>query len=141
MACSLSQRTRRTASPQREPLERKVWVEHQRDSSHLQRQKPSSRNQWSSPHRSQVGTVGSLALALGPAVPHPSLLGLLSPDFPSPFPQKSFKQLPWTRVQLRTFLCISSWVSGRERDRTKMDVAWASGGWVLTVVFNLHLID
>lgn len=34
----------------------------------------------------------------------------------------------------------STSVSGRG-DRTKPEVAWAPGGWVLSVIFNLHLID
>lgn len=87
MACSLSQHIRRTASPPRDPLRTRVWAEPQRHSCPLQRQKPSLRKLWCSPHRSQVGTPESWTsfshpscLPCPPGLPHG--LSLLHPKAP-----------------------------------------------------------
>lgn len=149
------------ASPLRGPLGTRVWAERQRLSCPSQRQRPSSRKQWCSLPRSQVGlpvswthvrtsqqpspassVLSSLLLALPEALSHWAW-GMASPDsFPSCFLSRSpLRGCLGSRHSYEGSSASSARMSGRERDRTKPEVAWAPGGWVLSVIFNLHLID
>lgn len=168
MACSLPQHTRRMASPPRDPLVKRAWAERQRHSCPSQRPKPSSRKLWCSPHRSQVGTPDSQAHSLPsqqpsqnppalpsvPALPeafshstcHPTPAGLAwRHSLPDCFPSRFFPRSPLrgclgSRHSYEGSSASSTRMSGKERNRTKPEVAWAPGGGS-SVIFNQHLID
>lgn len=60
---------------------------------------------------------------------------------PAFFPRSPLRGCLGSRHSYEGSSASSTSVSGREGDRTKPEVAWAPGGWVLSVIFNLHLID
>lgn len=156
MACSLPQHTRRMASPPRDPLVKRVWAELQRHSCPSQTQKPSSRKPWCSPHRSQVETPDSQAHTFPPSslprtpqpcplfqlcqrpshIPHatPTPAGLAwRHSLPDCFSSRFFPRSPLrgclgSRHSYEGSSASSTRMSGKERDRTKPEVAWAPGG-------------
>lgn len=141
--------------PPRDPLAKRAWAERQRHSCLSQRQKPSSRKLWCSPHRSQVGTPASQepsqsspsVPALPEAFSHPraprpaglawrhSLPDCLSSRFP---PRSPLRGCLGSRHSYEGSSASSTGMS--ERNRTKPEVAWAPGGGS-SVIFNQHLID